>query len=195
MMRYHRDGDGRLHPLQQPDIDTGMGLERLVTVVQGKPSVYDTDLFEPWTRTVSGLWGLTGGPLRLVCDHLRSVVVVVGDGVRPSNTGRGYVLRRLVRRLLGTLWRDDPSRTLSDLPDEPVRYTQDHVGQYGPVREVLLDEQHRFGELLRRGRQVVSRRRSRGPLTEQDYHELHDTHGLPREVVVRLLTGSADESP
>ena len=87
------------------------------------------DLFEPWMRLLPPLWQLDEPSLRLVCDHLRSGVVVLGDGVRPSNTGRGYVLRRLVRRLLTTLRRDDPSRTLSDLPVELVRHTLDHFRQ------------------------------------------------------------------
>jgi alanyl-tRNA synthetase len=129
--------------------------------------------------------------LRRVCDHLRSGVVVIGDGVRPSKTGRGYVLRRLTRRVLTTLWRDDTSRTLVDLPVEPIKHTLEHFRQQVDVeyvRDVLLDEQRRFETLLRRGRREVTRRRSRGPLTEQDYHDLHDTHGLPRDLVLGLLT-------
>jgi alanyl-tRNA synthetase len=110
-------------------------------------------------------------------------VVVTGDGVTPSHTGRGYVLRRLVRRLLTTLWRGDPSRTLSDLPDEPIHFTLDHFRQSGDVRSVLRDEETRFRKLVRRGRPLVARRLERGPLTDEDYHYLHDTHGLPRDLV------------
>ncbi|MFJ9903227.1 alanine--tRNA ligase-related protein [Streptomyces sp. NPDC101152] len=191
-MRYLRREDGTLQPLRQPGIDTGMGLERLVTVLQERDSVYETDLLEPWTRTVPSLWHLDDEPsLRLVCDHLRSAVVVLGDGVRPSNTGRGYVLRRLIRRLLTTLRREDPSRTLADLPEEPVGHTLDHFRQSagsGPVREQLLDEERRFTLLLERGRRVVSRPEFRRPLTDEDYRYLHDTHGLPRDLVAGLLT-------
>jgi alanyl-tRNA synthetase len=189
-MRYHRHPDGGLEPLKQSNVDTGMGLERMLMVLQGKRSVYECDVFEPWMRTVSGLWRLDELSTRLVVDHLRSSVVVIGDGVRPRNTGRGYVLRRLIRRLLTTLWRDG-SRSLSDLPDEPIRGTLEHfVGSdqlTGAVREVLSTEEERFRRLLDRGRVLVSRQRSRGPLTEQDYHYLHDTHGLPRELVRCLL--------
>ena len=116
MMRYRRLDDGSLQPLVQSNVDTGMGLERLVTILQGKQSVFETDLLEPWTTTVRSLWTPGEQPLRMLSDHLRSSVVVIGDGVRPSNTGRGYVLRRLIRRVLTTLWRDDSSRTLGDLP-------------------------------------------------------------------------------
>ncbi|MEU1026610.1 alanine--tRNA ligase-related protein, partial [Streptomyces sp. NPDC005904] len=123
------------------------------------------------------------------CDHLRSAVVVIGDGVRPAATGRGYVLRRLVRRVLTVLWRDDPSRGLGDLPDELVRHTLDRFRQEagpGEVRRVLLDEERRFRRLLERGRQVLARPRFRGRLDEEDFRCLHDTHGLPRDLVTAL---------
>jgi alanyl-tRNA synthetase len=191
MMRYRRHDDGSLRPVHPHGIDTGMGLERLVTILQDKDSVYECDVFEPWRSSVPTLWRLDGPTTRLVSDHLRSSIVVIGDGVRPSNTGRGYVLRRLVRRVLTTLWRDDPSRTLSDLPGTPVEHTLEHFSLRTDevlVREVLRDEERRFGELLRRGRQVLSRRLSRGPLREEDYDDLHDTHGLPRDLVLSLLS-------
>ena len=190
MMRFRRHEDGCLEPLVQRNVDTGMGLERLLMVLQGKGSVYDTDLLQPWVRTVGGLWDLDGRTLRLVGDHLRSSVVVVGDGVRTSSTGRGYVLRRLLRRTLGTLWRDDPSRTLSDLPPDLVGSTLRHGGQEGDPRQVLellREEEQRFRRLVERGRGLVVRRRSRGSLTEEDYRDLHGTHGLPRELVDLLL--------
>jgi alanyl-tRNA synthetase len=192
MMRYRRHDDGSLEPLEQSNVDTGLGLERLVTVLGGNSSVYDIDVFEPWLRTVGRLWPLEGQQPRVVCDHLRSGVVVLGDGVRPSTTGRGYVLRRLVRRVLTTLWRGDPDRTLSDLPDEPIGHTLHHFqleSTVESVREVLLDEERRFRDLVHRGRRVVSRLRSRGPLREEDYGWLHDTHGLPRDLVTGLLSG------
>lgn len=190
-MGYRRHSDGSLEPLPQPNVDTGMGLERLMSVLQGTDSVYETDLFEPWRRTLPDLWRTDEHSLRVLTDHLRSGIVVVGDGVHPSNTGRGYVLRRLLRRVLTTLWRDDPSRTLGDLPMEVLGHTLDHFQQDSPVgdvRSVLLGEERRFRDLVHRGRTLVSRQRSRGPLTEDDFGYLHDTHGLPRDVVLQLLT-------
>ena len=189
-MRYRCHKDGTLEPLPQPSIDTGMGLERLMTVLQGHRSVYDTDLFEPWMRLLPPLWDLDEPSTRLVCDHLRSSIVVLGDGVHPSNTGRGHVLRRLIRRLLTTLRREDPSRTLTDLPLELVEHTLDQFHQTSgtnTVREVLLHEEHRFTRLLERGQRVLSRPQFKGPLSEEDYHYLHDTHGLPRDLVAGLL--------
>lgn len=190
MMRYRRLPGGGLCPLERSSVDTGMGLERLLTVLQGVDSVYECDVFDPWTRVVPRLWPLPGPDLRLVCDHLRALTVVLGDGVRPSPTGRGYVPRRLLRRVLTTLWRGDPDRTLEDLPDGPVERTLRQFGQppYGPrVRQVLREEERRFRDLRRRGLRVLSRRRHRGPLSEQDYRDLHSTHGLPRDLVVGLL--------
>ncbi|MFJ3824488.1 alanine--tRNA ligase-related protein [Streptomyces nodosus] len=189
MMRHRRLDDGTLVPLPQRNIDTGLGLERLSVLLQGRSSVFECDVFDPWRRLVPALWQLDEPSLRLVCDHLRSAVVVIGDGVRPSNTGRGYVLRRLVRRVLTVLRRDDQQRGLGDLPDELVRHTLDHFRQdmeLDLVRQVLLDEERRFGRLLERGRLVLSRPRFRGPLSEEDFHYLHDTHGLPRDLVLSL---------
>ena len=140
---------------------------------------------------IAGLWPLGEADTRVVCDHLRSAIVVVGDGVRPANTGRGYVLRRLLRRVLTLLWRDDPGRTLGVLPAELITHTIAHFGlpvTPPEVRTVLHDEERRFRDLLDRGRRVLSRRLRRGgPLREEDYRDLHDTHGLPRDLVESLL--------
>jgi alanyl-tRNA synthetase len=191
-MRYRRFPDGSLVPLPGSNVDTGMGLERMVTVLQGRRSVFQTDLFRPWSLAVPRLWpGLDLPGERQVVDHLRSSVVVVGDGVRPSNTGRGYVLRRLIRRGLTTLWRLDSGISLGDLPDEPILHTLDHfgLGSLPLVREILVSEEKRFRLLLDRGRDVVSRHRSRtrGTFDDRDYRYLHDTHGLPRDLVESLL--------
>ncbi|GAA2622995.1 alanine--tRNA ligase-related protein [Dactylosporangium fulvum] len=189
-MRYRRRSDGGLEVFPRPSVDTGMGFERLLMVLQGHHDVYECDVLRPWTDTVSGLWPLDPGPHRLVVDHLRSGTVVVGDLVTPSNTGRGYVLRRLLRRTLTTLWRDDPSRSLSDLPLWVYSHTLDVFEQRdepGRIRDVLLDEERRFRRLVERGRPIVRRQRRRGPLTDADYRFLHDTHGLPRDLVRSLL--------
>lgn len=191
-MRYRRQPDGRLEPLPQRTVDTGMGLERLVMVAQGLPSVFDGDLFEPWVRAVRTTWQLDGRrlddtTLRTVCDHLRSTVVVIGDGVRPATTGRGYVLRRLIRRVLTLLWRDDQSRTLHDLPERPIGHTSGHFRLTDPpVPDIWYDEERRFRDLLDRGRRLLSGPRWRRPLDEHDLEYLRDTHGLPPDLVLLL---------
>ena len=190
-LRYRRHSGGRLEPLPQRSVDTGMGLERLLMAVQGQPSVFDCDIFQPWMSVLPGLWPLDQRSTRLVTDHLRSAVVVIGDGVRPSNTGRGYVLRRLLRRALAVLWRDDSTRTLTDLPRALVEHTLDRFGQDaspGPILQVLADEQWRFADLLTRGRKVLAQFGPDHQLTAADLAYLHQTHGLPSELVSELLS-------
>lgn len=191
---FNREDDGSLRPLDPPNVDTGMGFERLLMMLQGKESVFETDLFEPWLVGLGELWHPGPEDLRVLSDHLRSSIVVIGDGVRPSNTGRGYVLRRLIRRVLTTLWRIDPSSTLGDLPPDLVGSTLDHFGQHDvEVSEVLVTEERKFVSLLDRGRDRVRRMRGRGPLSETDFDFLFDTHGLPRDLVEVLLAEIAED--
>jgi alanyl-tRNA synthetase len=191
-MRYERHSDGSLTPLSEPDVDTGMGLERLLMVSQHAPSVYETDLFAPWLPVLLSLWRPDPRSLRILTDHLRSAIVVIADGVRPSSSGRGYVLRRLLRRALMALWRGDggSSLTLGDLPSDLVQHTADRFGQViepSLVTDVLTAEERKFRELVGRSRPLLRRLYPSGTLTEQDYEFLRDTHGLPRELATELL--------
>jgi alanyl-tRNA synthetase len=191
-MRYRRHADGSLEPLPQRCVDTGMGLERLLMVRQGARSVYETDVFGPWLTTLTGLWRPDERSLRLLSDHLRASVVIIGDGVLPANTGRGYVLRRLLRRALTTVWRADSTRTLGDLPVSLIEHTQGQFGQdtgSGLVTDVLHGEEQRFARLLTRGRKVLAQLGPRRPLTEADLAYLHETHGLPPDLVTELADG------
>ncbi|HEY6479758.1 MAG TPA: alanine--tRNA ligase-related protein [Streptosporangiaceae bacterium] len=190
-MRYQRRAGGRLVPLSRPSVDTGMGLERLMMVSHGARSVYETDVFFPWLSVLPGLWQPETRSLRIITDHLRSAIVVIGDGVRPASTGRGYVLRRLLRRALTELWRGDGTRTLADLPEPLVAGTLSQFGQAGPpgvVQDVLLAEERKFRRLLARGRSTLQRLYPDGQLSEHDYAYLHATHGLPRELVTELAS-------
>ena len=206
-MRYYRHPDGSLAPLPQQVVDTGMGLERLLMVSQRVGSVFDTDLFTPWLTALTGMWRPGQRALRILSDHLRSSIVVIADGVRPSNTGRGYVLRRLVRRSLTELWSGsggdrrglrsdgDNTLTLGDLPPDLVTDTGERFGvavQESQVRDVLLSEERKFRDLVRRGRTLLTRLYPSGRLTDGDYEFLRETHGLPRELVTVLVTGWPD---
>jgi alanyl-tRNA synthetase len=195
-MRYQRHPDGRLTPLTMPSVDTGMGLERLLMVSQRVRSVYETDLFAPWLSALPSLWRPGPRTLRILTDHLRSAIVVTGDGVRPSGTGRGYVLRRLLRRALIELWRGDggSALTLGDLPADLILDTADRFRQRpqtGLVTDVLAAEERKFRDVVTRGRSLLRRLYPAGNLTDTDYEFLRDTHGLPRELVSELL----DEAP
>jgi len=159
-------------------------------VLQGSPSVFGTDVFQPWLSTLPGLWRPDQRSLRLLADHLRASIVIIGDGVRPSSTGRGYVLRRLLRRALTLLWRTDSTITLNDLPVPLFEHTLGRFGQdlgSGPVRYVIRGEEQRFAGLVSRGRQVLARFGPGRPLAEADLRYLHETHGLPPELVTELL--------
>jgi alanyl-tRNA synthetase len=154
--------------------------------------VFGTDVFQPWMAALPGLWGPDQRSLRLLADHLRASIVIIGDGVRPSSTGRGYVLRRLLRRALTVLWRTDSTTTLNDLPVPLFEHTLDRFGQdvgSGPVRDVIRDEEQRFAGLVSRGRKVLARfgPGPGRPLAETDLRYLHETHGLPPELVTELL--------
>ena len=181
-MRYRRHADGSLDPLPQRNVDTGMGLERLLMVLQGKPSVFDCDVFQPWTSTLASLWQPGQQSMRLLADHLRASIVIIGDGIRPSSTGRGYVLRRLLRRALTVCGAPTaPASPGAPLPSL-LEHTLARFGQptdSGPVGEVLRAEERRFAGLLTRGRKVLAQFGSGRPLTEADLAYLHETHGLP----------------
>ena len=190
-MRYRRLGDGSLEPLSQRSVDTGMGLERLLMVIQGAQSVFGTDVFEPWVSTLHDLWRPDGQP-RLLADHLRASIVIIADGVLPSASGRGYVLRRLIRRALTALWREDRTRSLGDLPGTLITHTAARFGQHhdlAAVRAVLRDEERRFAGLLGRGRKVLARFGPDSKPTSDDLAYLHDTYGLPPDLVTELLAG------
>ena len=151
-----------------------MGLERMLTMLlQGQAlGLRHRRCSSRGCGSCRGCGRLDARSQRIVIDHLRSSVVIVGDGVRPSNTGRGYVLRRLIRRVLTTLWRDDRSRTLCDLPMELFEHTLNHFHQgevLTLVRRILIDEEIRFSNLLDRGRKVLSHERFHKSLDETDY--------------------------
>src|SRR5690606_38416119 len=100
-MQYERSVDGSMKPLPKPSVDTGMGLERIAAVMQGVHSNYEIDLFQNLLRAVAQVTGagdLEDKSLRVIADHIRSCAFLVADGVIPSNEGRGYVLRRIIRR-------------------------------------------------------------------------------------------------
>ena len=166
-------------------------------VLQGCSSVFDSDLFSGWRDDLRRIWRLEGKDLCVGMDHLRSSYVVIGDQVRPSNTGRGYVLRRLLRRTLTMLWRTDPTITLDDLPGDLVDITGEQFGMHldrEQTRGVLREEERRFSGLLRRGRPLVDKLILHGPIGEQELRWLHHTHGLPRDLV-QQLTRERTDSP
>jgi alanyl-tRNA synthetase len=192
-MYHSRDKQGLLHPLAQKNVDTGMGFERLVSAVQGTNSVYETDLYLPWTEGIGAAYRLPEKPRRLVCDHLRSASVLIGEGLEPSNLGRGYVLRRLLRRTCRELRLNSSERSLERVPPAAIAETLDQFkisSSAEEVKEAMLQEEGRYLSLLRRGEKVVKRHLRSHQLDEAAYTYLYETHGLPREVVEEIAASS-----
>ncbi|MFH7321393.1 alanine--tRNA ligase [Desulfurivibrio sp. D14AmB] len=199
-MQYERGADGKLTPLPKPSIDTGMGLERIAAVVQGKHNNYDSDLFQPIIGHTAALAGVTYGAeprgdtaLRVIADHARTTTFLVADGVLPSNEGRGYVLRRIMRRAIRfgrTLGLAEPFLgTVCAAVTDLMRPAYPHLES---SRELLLKvvchEEERFLETLDHGltmlEQEVKRLRAAGALALQgDFiFKLYDTYGFPVDI-------------
>jgi alanyl-tRNA synthetase len=199
-MQYYQDLDGTRTPLPRKNIDTGLGLERLTMVMQGKDSVFDTDLFRPIIDRFASIANTTYGldtkhdvSLRVIADHGRALVFLAADGVLPSNEGRGYIFRRLLRRavrhgkLLGL---DKPF--LSEAADTVINLMKSHYVELGLQRdriiEILSLEEKKFNQTLNAGLTLLTERiediRHKGHHTipGEDAFKLYDTHGFPLEL-------------
>jgi alanyl-tRNA synthetase len=200
-MQYNRDATGVLHPLPKPSIDTGMGLERLAAVAQGKFSNYDTDLFMPLLTAIANRAGLRYGEkesadrsMRVVADHLRAVTFLMADGVLPSNEGRGYVLRRILRRaarhgrLLGIV---DPFlyELTGTVVVQMASAYQDLRAAAETVTEATKGEEERFIATLDQGlpilNDMIEKVRGAGGqvLPGADVFKLYDTYGFPLDLM------------
>jgi len=203
-MQYYQDIDGKRTPLPRKNIDTGMGLERVTAVLQGTRSPYDTNLFAPIIQKVCELTGhrygddeKTDRAIRIVAEHARSVTLLTADGVTPSNEGRGYVLRRILRR--ATAFGRILGLERSFLNDIAVIVIQRMGGIYPELREnekrirkILGAEEARFGETLNTGlnllNQIIKDTKKSGKelILGQDVFRLYDTYGFPSELTLEL---------
>jgi alanyl-tRNA synthetase len=201
-MQYDRDDRGVLHPLPAPCVDTGMGLERVAAVVQGKRSNYETDLFTPLLEAASRRAGKTYGrdagddvSLRVVADHLRAMTFLVSDGVLPGNEGRGYVLRKIMRRamrhgqklgiegpFLHELTRAVVARMKAAYPEL--------VSHEEAVSRVVAVEEERFSTTLRQAfaifRDIAATVPDGGAIPGAEAFRLYDTYGLPLDFTEEL---------
>jgi alanyl-tRNA synthetase len=196
-MQFNRDMDGTLTPLPAPNIDTGMGLERITAVLQGVKSNYDTDLFAPLISFISDLAGKKYGAnedldvsIRVIADHARASAFLVGDGILPSNEGRGYVLRRIIRRaarhgkLLGM-----NSAFLHKVAFKVVREMgdvyPDLIARKDFIDKVIVNEEERFLKTLDRGLslldEILAGLKAKGEklLPGLEVFALYDTFGFP----------------
>ena len=189
-MQYDRDAGGNLTPLPRPSVDTGMGLERLAAVMQGVHNNYDTDLFRSLIEASAEVTG-AGDPadksLRVIADHLRASVFLVVDGVLPSNEGRGYVLRRIIRRAIRhghQLGVRDPFffRLVGALEREMGGAYPEIGRQRETVERVLRQEEERFAVTLDQGLGVLEQAIERGGgdvISGETVFRLYDTYGFP----------------
>jgi alanyl-tRNA synthetase len=210
-MQFERSADGVLTPLPRPSIDTGAGLERLAAVLQRVPSNFDTDLLRPIIGFTEDLCGRRYGSeprvdvsLRVIADHARSTTFLVADGVLPSNEGRGYVLRRILRRglrhgrLLGL---DEPfmARVTGHVVDLMQGAYPDLAEAREHVARVTLAEEERFGHTLRVGLRLVDalmedqKAKGRTRVPGDDIFRLYDTYGFPVDLLRDIATDNGLE--
>ena len=201
-MQYDRDEHGVLQPLPAPCVDTGMGLERVAAVVQGKLSNYDTDLFTPLLSAVAARAGKSYGKdaaddvsMRVIADHLRATTFLISDGVLPGNEGRGYVLRKIMRRALRhgkKLGIEGPFLSrLTHAVVERMKGPYPELAAHQPtVARVVQVEEERFSTTLRQAMamfdEVAARVPAGGTLPGEDVFRLYDTYGLPVDFTEEL---------
>lgn len=213
-MEFNRREDGALEPLPKPSIDTGMGLERLAAVIQKVPSNYDTDLFTPMMAAIGEMSGHAYGEdpekdvsFRVIADHGRAAAFLIGDGVLPSNEGRGYVLRRVIRRALRHgrfLGLDRPF--LHQVAVAVMHAMQDAYPELMESRNyitrVILHEEERFSETLDHGLKLLQNEMARlqdegaRVVPGELIFKLYDTYGFPIDIVsdmARKLHFQVDE--
>ncbi|MFA6170741.1 MAG: alanine--tRNA ligase [Candidatus Margulisiibacteriota bacterium] len=196
-IQYNRNEKGELIPLKNRGIDTGMGLERIASVLQGTDDNFETDLFIPLIKRIEGLADAAAAPIskRIIADHARAVTNLIADGVYPSNVGRGYILRRLIRRAVSHGKRIGIEHSfLTGLAGEVIA----SLGEIYPVlkekettiMEIIKEEEDNFFTTLSSGliwfEELTGKLPAGGQLAGADAFKLHDTYGFPIDLTVEL---------
>jgi len=203
-MQYNRDATGKLTPLPKPSIDTGMGLERLSAVCQNVRSNFETDLFQPIIREIAAMAGVpyhkdeqTDISYQVCADHLRSMTFLISDGVLPSNEGRGYVLRRIIRRasrygrLIG-IQKPFLYRLTGAVVDAMRAAYPELVDSREHVAKVVLLEEERFGQTLDSGMALLNdavmrlKAGKKNMIPGDVLFKLYDTFGFPLDLVADM---------
>jgi alanyl-tRNA synthetase len=197
-MQFDRDSDGVMHPLPKPCVDTGMGLERIAAVLQHVHSNYEIDLFVSLIHGAAretGCQDLHNNSLKVIADHIRACAFLVVDGVIPSNEGRGYVLRRIIRRALRhgyKLGQSEPffHRLVGDLVQQMGEAFPELASSADRVAKVLAQEEWRFGETLENGMRILDEalaaRQAGDRLDGQTLFMLYDTYGFPVDLTADI---------
>jgi alanyl-tRNA synthetase len=197
-MQFERDAAGNMPRLPKPCVDTGMGLERIAAVLQHVHSNYDIDLFQALIKAAAretGTTDLTNNSLKVIADHIRACSFMIVDGVIPSNEGRGYVLRRIVRRALRHGHKLGQTglffyRLVNDLVTEMGQAYPELANQQARVEQVLRQEEERFSETLEHGMKILDLALANlpkgGTLDGQTLFTLYDTYGFPVDLTADI---------
>jgi alanyl-tRNA synthetase len=196
-MQFNRDKDGNLHPLPKPSVDTGMGLERLAAVVQGVHSNYEIDSFQYLIKSIAKLGtisDLNHTSLKVIADHIRSCAFLIADGIIPGNEGRGYVLRRIIRRAVrhgNKLGLPTPffSKLVQPLIDVMGDAYPELVSAKAHVEKILAQEENQFARTLDQGLRLLQEQmHSLGgqEITGQIAFKLYDTYGFPVDLTADI---------
>jgi len=196
-MQYDRDSDGAMRPLPKPSVDTGMGLERIAAVTQGVHNNYDIDLFQNLLREAASITGqedTSHTSLRVIADHIRSCSFLVVDGVIPSNEGRGYVLRRIVRRAIRhghKLGVEEAffNRLVAPLVKEMGAAFPELAANQGQVERVLLAEEEQFAKTLDQGMRILEEDLNQlegDSIPGATIFRLYDTYGFPVDLTADI---------
>jgi len=197
-MQFERSADGKLTALPRPSVDTGMGLERIAAVMQGVHSNYDIDLFKNLIRAAAELAGtrdLASSSLRVIADHIRACTFLIVDGVLPSNEGRGYVLRRIIRRAIRHGYKLGIQETffyklVSVLEKEMGGAYPELVRGRAQAERVLKLEEERFAETLANGMTLLEEaiKETRGTMIDgETVFKLYDTYGFPADLTADVV--------
>ena len=189
-MQYDRSADGTLTPLPKPSVDTGMGLERISAVLQNVHNNYEIDLFQPIIKVAAEIVGttdLTKSSLRVIADHIRSCAFLVADGVLPSNEGRGYVLRRIIRRAIRHGYRLGIQdvffyKLVAPLVGEMGGAFPELKAAQANVEKILKKEEERFAETLGQGMKILEAcvaKLEGTVIPGETVFQLYDTYGFP----------------
>ncbi len=195
-MSYEQHPDGTLTPLPKQNIDTGMGLERIAAIIQDVRSVYETDAYQTIMSWVAAESGVAFGESdratkahRVIADHGRGMTFLVGDGVTPSNEGRGYVLRRIIRRAVQqarSIGLDDLYRVTDVVVDQMAGAFPELAESRERIGDAVQAEETRFAETLARGMKLFEEIAARGDISGRDAFDLTATYGFPFELTVEL---------
>jgi alanyl-tRNA synthetase len=195
-MQYNRDSEGILHPLPKPSVDTGMGLERIAAVMQKVHSNYEIDLFQDLIKAatrITGIQDLSNNSLKVIADHIRACAFLVTDGVIPGNEGRGYVLRRIIRRAIRHGYRLGQKQPFFYQLVEDLTKTMGHaypelVTAKQHVTAVLKQEEERFAETLENGMHVLETalQQKIQTLDGDTAFRLYDTFGFPLDLTADI---------